>query len=141
MIGGMSVPVPSLWADKANDDDSIGVDDVMPVVGSRPQKAHNCHGYAPIRGPWTMTQSPVWTSRATTPPGKHVACPGEALAIKEAADGHVMEPWARTRSPVRTAKATTSPGKHVPNPREALAVKEVAKDHGDLCHGVAPLQE
>jgi hypothetical protein len=33
-----------------------------------------------------MTQSPVRTSKATTPPGKHVTCPGEASAIKEAAD-------------------------------------------------------
>ncbi len=36
-----------------------------------------------ITGPWTMTQSLVWTSKATTSPGNW-----EALAIKEAADNH-----------------------------------------------------
>jgi hypothetical protein len=81
----MPVPVPSLRADKVNDDNSVGVDDVMPVTRSRPQQAHDGHGRAPIRGPRTMTQSPVRTSRATTPPGKHIARPEEALAIKKAA--------------------------------------------------------
>jgi hypothetical protein len=137
----MPIPVPSHQADKANDEDSVGIDDVMPVAGSRPRKAHNGPGRTPFRGPQTMTQSLVRTSRATTPPGKHVACPGEAFAVKEAADGHVTGPQARTRSPVRTAKATTSPGKHVANPGEALAVKEAANDHDDLCHGMAPLRE
>jgi hypothetical protein len=86
-----------------------------------------------------MTQSLVRTARATTPPGKHVVCPGEALAVKEAADGHVTGPQTRTKSPVRTAKATTSPGKHVTNPGAALALKEAANDHDNLRHGMAPL--
>jgi hypothetical protein len=41
-----------------------------------------------VTGPWTMTRSPGWTSKATTSPGKLVACPGEALAVKEAANTH-----------------------------------------------------
>jgi hypothetical protein len=123
----MPVPVPSRWADKANDNDSVGVNDVTLVAGSRPRKAHNGPGRVPIRGPRTMTQSPAPISRATMPPGKHVARPGEAFAIKEVANGHVTGPRARTRSPVQNAKAATSPGKHVANPGEASAVKEAAK--------------
>jgi hypothetical protein len=87
-----------------------------------------------------MTQSPVWTSKATPPPGKHVARPGEASAVKEAANGQVTGPWTMTWSTVRTSKATTSLGKHVARPGEALAVKEVADDHDNLCHGMALLQ-
>ncbi len=41
-----------------------------------------------VTGPWTRTRSPVWIAKATTTPGKHVANPGEALAIKEAANDH-----------------------------------------------------
>ncbi len=41
-----------------------------------------------VTGPWTMTQSPGWTSKAMTSPGKLVACLGEALAVKEAAKAH-----------------------------------------------------
>jgi hypothetical protein len=137
----MPILLPSLWADNASDDNSIGVDDMMPVVGLRPQKVHNGHSRAPIRGPRTMTQSPVWTSRATTPPGKHVTRPGKALAIKEASDGHITGPWTRTRSPVRTAKATMSLGKHVTNPGKASAIKEAADNEDDLRHGMALLQE
>jgi hypothetical protein len=88
-----------------------------------------------------LTQSPVWTSRAAMPPGKHVARTGEVSAIKELTDGHVTEPWTMTRSPVRTSKATTSLGKHVVGPGEALAIKEVANNHGNLRHGMALLQE
>jgi hypothetical protein len=73
------------------------------------------------------------------PSGKHVTHPGEASAIKEAADGHVTEPRTMTRSPGRTSKATTSPGKLVARPGEALAVKEVANAHNDLRHGMALL--
>ncbi len=39
-----------------------------------------------------IPQSPVCTSKATRPPGEHVMRPGEALAIKEAANGHVTMP-------------------------------------------------
>ncbi len=81
----------------------------------------------------------VRTSKATTPPGKHVACPGEALAAKEAADGHVTGPRMMTQSPGWTSKATTSPGKLVACPGEALAIKEAAKAHDNLCHGMALL--
>jgi hypothetical protein len=137
----MTVLVPSHWADKANDNDSIGINDVMPVAGSRPQKAHNGPGPVPIRVPQTMIQSPVQTSRATTPPGKQVARPGEAFAIKEAANGHVTRLQARTRSPIWTTKVTTSLGKHVANPGEALTIKEAADNHDDLRHGMALLHE
>jgi hypothetical protein len=137
----MPVLVPSLWADKVNDNDSVSINEVMPVARSRPQKVQDGHRLVPIRGPWTMTQSLVRTSRATTPPGKHVPYPEEVLAVKEAADNHVTGPWTRTQSLVRTAKATTTPGKHVVNPGEASAVKEAAEDHNDLRHGMALLQE
>jgi hypothetical protein len=86
-----------------------------------------------------MTQSLVRTSKATTPPGKHVARPGEASVVKEAANGQVMGPWTMTQSPVRTSKATTSPRKHVAHPGEASAVKEAADNHDNLYHGMAPL--
>ncbi len=103
-IVGMPIRVPSCQANKANDDDSVSVDDLTPVTGSRPQKVHNGPGCAPICGPWTMIQSLVWTSRATTPPSKHVLRPEEAFAVKEPADGHFTRPQARARSPVQTAK-------------------------------------
>jgi hypothetical protein len=41
-----------------------------------------------ITGPWARTRSPVWTAKATTSQGKHVANPGEASAVKEAANDH-----------------------------------------------------
>jgi hypothetical protein len=87
-----------------------------------------------------MIQSQVRTSKATTLPGKHVTRPGEASAVKEAADGHVTGPWTMTRSLVRTSKEMASPSKHVAHPGEALAGKEAADDHGNLRHGVTPLQ-
>jgi hypothetical protein len=87
-----------------------------------------------------MTQSPVRTSKATTPPSEHVVRPGEALAVKEAAEGQVMGPRMMTRSPVQTSKATTYPGKHVACPGEASAIKEAANDHNNLHHGMALLQ-
>jgi hypothetical protein len=92
MTGVMPVPVPSRRANKVNVNNSVGVIDMTPVAGSRPQKVHDGPGGAPIRGLRTMTQSPVQTSRATTTPGKHVTRPGEALAIKEAANSHVTGP-------------------------------------------------
>jgi hypothetical protein len=141
MSGVMPTPVSSPRADKANNDDSIGINDVMPVAASKPQKGHNGHCRAPIRGPWTLTQSLVQTSRATTPPSKHDADPGEALAVKEAANGHVTGPWTRTRGPVQASKATTSPGKHVAGSGEVLAIKEAADDQDDLRHGMALLRE
>ncbi len=64
----------------------------MPVAASKPQKACNDHCRVLIKGPWAIPQSPVRTSKATTPPGEHVVHPGEALAIKEVADGHVTTP-------------------------------------------------
>ncbi len=87
-----------------------------------------------------MTQSLVRTSKATTPPGEHVARPGEALAVKEVADSQVTGPRRMTWSPVRTSKAMTSPRKHVARPGEASAIKEAADDHDNLCHSMAPLQ-
>jgi hypothetical protein len=73
------------------------------------------------------------------PPRKHVARPGEALAVKELADGHVTGPRTMTRSPGGTSKATASPGKRGACPGEAFAVKEAADAHNDLRHGMAPL--
>jgi hypothetical protein len=87
-----------------------------------------------------MTLSLARTSKATTPPSEHVVRPGEASAVKEAANGQVTGPWTMTQSPVQTSKATTSPGKHVARPGEALAINEAADDHDNLCHGIAPLQ-
>jgi hypothetical protein len=137
----MPAPVPSAWGDEANGNGSIYISDVMLVGALKSQKAGDGHRRAPIRGPWTMTRSPVQLSRSTTPPGKHVACPGEASAVKEAADGHVTGPWTMNWSPVRTSKAMTSPGKHVVGPREASAIKEAADNHVNLPHGMAPLRE
>jgi hypothetical protein len=139
MIGVMPAPVPSAWVDKANNSSSVGIDDVTPVMVSEPQKA--CNGYCcvPVKGTRAIPQSVVQTSKATTPPGKHGAHPGEALAIKEVADGHVTGPWTMTRSLGRTSKATTSPGKLVARSGEALGVKEVANAHGNLRHGMAPI--
>jgi hypothetical protein len=111
----------------------------MPVAASKPQKARNGHCRAPIKVSWAIPQSPVRTSKATIPPGKHVARPGEALATKEVADDHVMGPCTMTRSPGRTSKATTSPGKLVAHPGEVLAEKEAANAHNNLRHGIAPL--
>jgi hypothetical protein len=88
MIGVMPAPVPSAWADKGNNDSSVGINDMTPVAASKPQKAHDGHHRTPIKGPWAIPQSPVRTSKATTPPGEHVERPGEASAIKEAADNH-----------------------------------------------------
>ena len=122
--------VPSAWADKANNDGSIDINDVTPVAASKPQKARNDHCHTPIKRPWAIPQSPVLSSKATTPPGKHVARPGEAPVVKEVVDGQFM---------VRTSKATMPPGKHVTCPGEALAVKEVADNHDNLHHGMAPL--
>jgi hypothetical protein len=139
-IGVMPAPVPSARADEANDDGSVGINDMMPVAALKPQKACNGHRRMPIRGPRTRTQSPVRTSKATTPPSEHVARPGEASAIKEAADSHVTGPRTMTRSPGRTSKATTSPSKLVACPGEALAVKEAADAHDDLRHGMALLR-
>ncbi len=138
-IGVMPATVPSARADKANNEGSIGIDDVTPVAALKPQKAHNGHRRAPVKGPWVIPQSPVRTSKATTLPGKHVARPGEALAIKEAADGHVTGPRTMTRSPGQTSTATTSPGKLVVRPGEVLAIKEAANAHDDLRHGMALL--
>jgi hypothetical protein len=135
------MPVPSRKANKADDDDSVSVDDVMLVAGPRAHKAPNGPGCAPVKGPQMMTHSPVRTSRATTPPGKHIACPGDAVAVKEVANGHVTGPQARIQSPVWTSKATMSPGKHVMNPGEASAVKEAINNHDDLRHGMAPPRE
>ncbi len=136
----MPAPVLSARADKANSNGSIGINDVMPVAVLKPQKARNGHCHAPVKGSWAIPQSPVQTSKATTPPGKHVAHPGEASAIKEVADGgHVLGPRTMTWSPGRTSKAMASPGKLVARPGEALAVKEAADAHDDLCHGIAPL--
>jgi hypothetical protein len=135
----MPAPVPSAWADEANNGSSIGIDDVMPVAASKSQKARDGDRRAPVKGPRAIPQSPVRTSKATTPPGEHVARPGEALAVKEAADGHVTGPQTMTQSPARTSKAMTSLGKLVACPGEALAVKEAADAHDDLRHGMAPL--
>jgi hypothetical protein len=140
MVGVMPAPVPSAWADKVNNDSSVSIDDVTPVVASKPQKTHYGHCRTLFRGPRTMTQSPARTSKATTPLGEHVACPGEASAIKEVADTHVMRPWMMTRSPVQTSKATMSPGKHVARTGEALAVKEASNIHDNLRHGMVLLQ-
>ncbi len=112
---------------------------MMPVAASKPQKVCNGHHRAPVKGPWAIPQSPVQTSKATTPPGEHVARPGEALAIKEVANGHVTWPWTMTRSPGQTSKATTSPGKLVACPGEVLAIKEAADAHDSPRHGMAPL--
>ncbi len=111
----------------------------MLVTALKPQKAcdGNCH--APIKRPWAIPQSPVRTSKATMPPGEHVACPEEASAIKEAANNHITGPHTMTRSPGRTSKATTSPGKLVAHPGEALAGKDAANAHHNLRHGMAPL--
>ncbi len=87
-----------------------------------------------------LTQSLVQTSKATTPPGQHITHPGEASAVKEAANSQVTGPWTMTWSPVRTSKATTSPRKHVTRPGEASVIKEAADDHDNLCHGMAPLR-
>jgi hypothetical protein len=111
----------------------------MPVVVTKPQKAHNGHCCVPIMGPWAIPQSPVWTSKATMPPGEHVVRPGEASAIKETANGHVTGPRTMTRSLGWTSKATTSPGKLVARPGEAVAGKEAAGAHDNLRHGMAPL--
>jgi hypothetical protein len=139
MIGVMSAPVPSAWADKANNNGSVGINDMMPVEVLKPQKACDGHRRAPAKGPWAIPQSAVRTSKATTLPGKHVARPGEALAVKEVADGHVTGPQTMIRSLGWTSKATMSPGKLVARPGEALAVKEVANAHDNLRHGMAPL--
>jgi hypothetical protein len=112
---------------------------VTPVVATKPQKVHDGHHHAPIKGPRAIPQSPVWTSKATTPPGKHVVCPGEAWAVKDAADGHIGGPWTMIQSPGWTSKATTSPGKLVVRPGEAVAGKEAAGAHDNLCHGMALL--
>ncbi len=112
---------------------------VTPVMATKPQKAHDGHPHAPVKGPWAIPQRPVWTSKATTPPGKHVVRPGEASAVKEAADGHVTEPRTMTRSPGQTSKAMTSPGKLVAHPGEAVAGKEADGAHDNLRHGMAPL--
>jgi hypothetical protein len=93
----------------------------------------------PSRGLGRYPMRAVRTSKATTTPGKHVARPGEASAVKEAADGHVMGPRTMTWSPGRTSKATTSSGKLVAHPGEALAIKEAADAHDNLRHGMAPL--
>jgi hypothetical protein len=135
----MPAPVPSAWADNTNNNGSVSINDVTPVAASKPQMGRNGHCREPVKGPWAIPQSQVWTSKATTPPGEHVVHPGEALAIKEAADGHVTGPWTMTRSPGRTSKATMSPGKLVARPGEALAIKKAANAHDDLCHGMAPL--
>jgi hypothetical protein len=135
----MPAMVPSAWADKANNDGSIDINDVTPVAASKPQKARNDHCHTPIKRPWAIPQSPVRTSKATTPPGKHVARPGEGSVVKETANGHITGPWMVTQSPGRTSIATTSPGKLVAHPGEALAVKEVADAHDNLRHGMAPL--
>jgi hypothetical protein len=111
----------------------------MLVAASKPRKARDGHRLMPIKGPWAIPQSPVRTSKATTPPGKHVSRPEEASAFKEAANGHVMGPQTMTRSPGRTSKATTSPGKLVAHPGEALAGKDAANAHHNLRHGMAPL--
>ncbi len=95
----MPATVPSAQGDKANNNSSVGIDDMTPVAASKPQKARNGHRCAPIKGPWLIPQSPLRTSKATMPPGKHVARPGEALAVKEAANSHVTGPWTMTRSP------------------------------------------
>jgi hypothetical protein len=75
-IGVMPAPVPSAWADKANNNNSIGIDDVTPVAASKPRKARNGHCRAPVRGPRTMTHSLVRTSKATTPPGSMLRAQG-----------------------------------------------------------------
>ncbi len=139
MIGVMPTPVLSVQADKANNNGSIGINDLMPVAASKPQKVHDGHCRAPIKGPWAIPQSPVRTSKATMPPGEHVACPGEASAVKEAANGHVMGPRKMTRSPGQTSMATMSPGKLVACPGEALAIREAADAHNNLRHGMALL--
>jgi hypothetical protein len=111
----------------------------MPVAASKPQKARDDHCRTPIKGLWEIPQSPVWTSKATMPPGEHVVRPGEASAVKEAADGHVTGPRMMTWSPGWTSKATMSPGKLVTRPGEAMTGKEAADAHDDLRHGMAPL--
>ncbi len=138
-IGVMPATVPSAWANKVNNNGSIGIDDVMPVAALKPQKARNGHRRAPIKGPRAIPQSQVQISKATTPLGEHVARPGEASAVKEVADGHITGPRTVTRSPGRTSTATTFPGKLVVHPGEALAIKEVADAHNNLRHGIAPL--
>jgi hypothetical protein len=135
----MPTPVPSAWVDKANNDGSIGINNVTPVAALKPQKARDGHRCVPVKGPWVIPQSAVRTSKATTPPSKHVTRPGEVSAVKEAANGYITGPRTMTRSLGQTSKAMMSPGKLVACPGEALAIKEVADVPNNLRHGMAPL--